>query len=139
MNIYLGKLDFETLIMKHNPLAFKTASGDIAYFNDYVDVYVELFTRLYMQFGKGYVDMVVFIVDNCGLPSLEAERYVKRMQQREGVPDPCLIDWSMGGLERDRTLLKLARGLHDMTDTALSSASFHTALGIWKEKVCINN
>ena len=59
--------EFFELMKEHNPFAFKKPDGKVCIVKSYVEAYEELLERIYAQAPRGYLDCVLFVMDNCAM------------------------------------------------------------------------
>ena len=122
---------YDVLIAEHNPFGFRDEYGEPCYYPSYYEAYLELMRRLYMYFFGGYIDMALFLYDNCGL-KLDIGSTVTRKWRLYGyTSDPCEINWKVAAI-RDRILEAIARGMHDLTETPFKAELYKIALTKFK-------
>lgn len=134
MKVDFSKMDLQTLIEEHNPFAFKDVKRKICFFENFSGAYLALLERLFEQFPKGYIDMVLFVVDNCDMEHEDACRFVDNMKKAGYKLNPSVIDWYEGGLERDKMLKSIAIGMHDISETSFNEGLFMAALNMFMVK-----
>lgn len=124
----LNQDDLSEIIEQHNPFFMKSPKGKICYFEDYVAVYLKTLRLLREQFPKGYIEMVLFLNDNCKT-GISYGRELVRGWKREGYEgDPVLVEWNSNGVERYYTLRLLMKCLHTLSGTSFKEDMFKVAL-----------
>lgn len=114
---------------KHNPFAMKDAENNVLYFEHYEDAYLNVMKVLRKECPKGYVDLVLFLVEHCGMDKPCAEDYLKDMRKVDFDffnNQFVIIDWLHVKREKDKFELIL-QGLHMITETRFLEGEFGKA------------
>lgn len=127
---------------EHNPFFFRDEKNRFCYFRDNSQVYLELLERLYKQAPKGYIDLVLFLVDNCNMERSDAESFLVNFYRSAalnkhttlGMEGVCLVDWSNIDTSR-KELEGIAAGLHWITETSFNKSMFNSGFNQFKLKM----
>lgn len=128
MKIDLKGLDFETLICEHNPFGMKEPDGKVCIFQDYSQVYSETIRRLREKHPRGYVEMALFLHENCSAPIQYARQLVAQWRGLGYKGDPIQIRWNSEVDGRDNQLRLIMRCLHTLSGTSFKEDMFKIAL-----------
>ena len=135
-----GVAGFAEALADYDPFCFKKADGRFQMFKTYSDAYLELLQRLKDQFPAGYIDIIVFLVDNCSMKYNYALSYLPQLERLgcnvrndrdwSGV---VLVNWkkfddSVFALER------IAQGMHLILGTEFNRDMFKNAVERFKLK-----
>lgn len=119
--------DFAEMMEKYNPFALKNEKSEIKMFESYKDVYEYTLKRLYEKYPRGYIDLVLFVHEECGIPFADAEREVKGW--RKVCPESIhLVEWHKKDAARDNDLRSIMFGFHLITETNFDERQFKEAL-----------
>jgi hypothetical protein len=135
MKLNLKDKDFETIICEHNPFALKEADGKVSLFQDYSGAYFEVIRRLMEQCPRGYVEMALFLHDNCSCELPYARMLVSSWCNLGYTEEVMLIRWDNGDGCRDRKLKLIMTCLHTISGTSFKEDLFKIAI----EKMKIKN
>lgn len=119
--------EFIELMKEHNPFVFKNEKGKPCVFKTYSDAYYEMCERIYKQAPRGYLDCVLFLVDNCGMVKNQAEGFLENFvklgalsKDDEGL---CMIYWS-DKVQSEQILERIAKSLHWIIETEYNRSMF---------------
>lgn len=118
--------DFCDMMEKYNPFALKNEKSEIMLFDTYKEVYEYTMKRLYDKYPRGFIDLVLFVHEECGIPFADAEREVKSWRKFFDKPE-LLLDWNQPE-NREYLLRKILFSLHLLTETDFNEVMFKQAL-----------
>lgn len=132
--------DWMQALADYDPFCFKKADGRFLMCKTYEEAYVELLSRLMEQCPAGYIDIVVFLVDNCSMKYNFALTYIPQFEKLgcnvkndrdwDGV---VVVDWKKVE-EYELALECIARGMHLLLGTEFNRDMFKSALTRFRMK-----
>lgn len=128
----MSEMTFADYMEQHNPFGMKDSNNEILYFASYESAYAYVMKLLREQHPRGYIDMILFLVEHCGMDKVCAEDYWRAMRKVDFdtfESEVILIDWLIPQKEKDR-VMNILKGLHQITETPFSLAQFEKA---WAE------
>ena len=136
-NIYEAK-DFETLIMQHNPFAIKAMDGRIHFFATYSEVYLYVLNVLYMQYPRGYVDLILLVSDLTKLKASDCEQVFRDMRSIWGATPEKMIVYKWDSTDRadHKGLEEIMKCLHIISGTQFDEEAFAKAMDLFRIKLC---
>lgn len=129
----LSGLDFVDIIEKHNPFGFKDKDGTVCIFRDYSEVYLETMNRLLEQHPRGYIELALFVSENCGIPLKDAADIVKSWVRRGDIEEPLLVRWDDGDGMLCKTMRDIMVKLHNISETHFCLPMFNIAFDNFQE------
>lgn len=121
--------DFEEMIEKYNPFGFKQEDGKIEMYVDYGVAYFDCMKKIYEQFPKGLVDLILFLHQATTLPIRDAEREFKRMIPFVGNCELIAVDFITPTRESlVREMRPIMKALHTITETKFNESYFLQAV-----------
>lgn len=127
MNKYFHLEDYESTIATYNPFGMVQEFGRPLCFTSLDAAYFALFQKLYQQFPKGYIDLVVFIHENTHCKNMDARSFVKSLEKLD-VKDVEIVNIRYPSASLENYFEKLCIALHTITDTKFDRAFFLDAL-----------
>lgn len=132
----IEKMHFVEAMRTYNPLAFKKPDGQVEVYKDWCCAYVEMLERCYTAAPKGYLDCLLFLIDNYGMNRGYAKSFLVNFIKSGALDDETefpfgviLVDWK-GDFEEQ--MRRFAVGLHNVTETRLQNDKFKEAVRIFK-------
>lgn len=130
--VIIENMHFVEAMRTYNPLAFKKADGQVEVYPDWCPAYVEMLERCYQAAPKGYLDCLLFLIDNYGMTRNYALSFLDNFK-KSGALDSVselpsgvmLINWH-GDFEEQ--MRRFAVGLHNVTETLLQNDKFKEAV-----------
>lgn len=135
--IYEAK-DFETLIMQHNPFAIKATDGSIQFFATYSEVYLYVLNVLYIQYPRGYVDLILLVSDLTRLKAGDCEQVFRDMRSIWGATPEKMIVYKWDSTDRadHKGLEEVMKCLHIISGTQFDEEAFAKAMDLFRIKLC---
>lgn len=118
---------FEEMIEKYNPFGFKYSDGRICMFEDYKKAYYYAMRKLIDDFEAGYVDIILYLNKNTGLPVADCEKEVARMRSLWGKSDVRLFDLRGFSEETPYLMKNFIKSLHMITETEFDESAYQQA------------
>ena len=119
--------DFAEMMEKYNPFALKNEKSEIMMFENYRKVYEYTLKRLYEKYPRGYIDLVLFVHEECGIPFADAEREVKGWR-KYCANSVTLVEWKKADMARNNELRNILFSLHLITETSFNEVEFKQSL-----------
>lgn len=131
------KCDFETLIEVHNPFAIKSTDGNIKFFANYTEVYLYVLNVLYLQFPRGYVDLILLVNILTNLPVGACEEMFQQMKPLWGESSERMVnyDWDSCCVKNNAAVVDIMRCLHVISETPFAPISFDKACDLFRLKL----
>lgn len=122
-------MTFDDYMEEHNPFCMKDKDGKLNYFGRYEDAYLYVMKTLRKYHPRGYVDIILFLIDWVGMDKPMAEDYWAdmRKEERELLAEQfIIIDWMEVKKQKDK-LAAFMRCLHILTETRFNEVDFEKA------------
>lgn len=130
MKYKVSQLSMEDFILEHNPFVFRDEKDHFCYFKNLALVYKELFERMFKRFPKGYIEMSLFLVEECHFELQDAKDFVHSWMKLGYKGDPVVINWEAPAM-RDVTLRQIVQGMHTLPETEFNESMFRSALNLF--------
>ena len=118
---------YTDLLQRYNPFGLREDKNHSRFFIDYEGAYVYALVYLYERFPNGYIDLVLFFIDNLCVSRSEAERYAKLLKglnMYEGIYSIQAI----GNKDKLKQSFKdLFKALHQLSDSQFDEEKFNAA------------
>lgn len=124
----LDKEDLAVIIEEHNPFFLKKAKGRICFFKDYSELYLYVLRKLREQYPKGYIEMALFLCDNCGTDIKYGTELVRGWKKTGYESDPILLEWNGDKATRNLQLRLIMVCLHTLSGTRFNQELFNIAI-----------
>ena len=82
---------------------------------------------MFEKYPRGYIDMVLFVHEECGIPFADAEREVKGWRKFFPTAE-VLVEWHKADTLREQQLRNILFALHLITETDFNETMFKQAL-----------
>lgn len=124
----LDKEDMAVIIEEHNPFFLKKQNNRICFFKDYIELYLYVLRKLREQFPKGYIEMALFLCDNCGTGITYGHELVRGWKKSGYDSDPILIEWNGDKTVRNLQLKLIMTCLHTLSGSRFDEALFKISI-----------
>ena len=125
-------------LLKHNPLLLCDDTGYL-FFEDVSSCYHELMRRLYMQFGKGFCDPVLWLYDNYFLSIKDAEKVYQLWVNKFHAPhEPLIVLWNDKNEARKFCEI-FVRGVLFLSDVPFREDAFNLAFIKFYDEYSVKN
>lgn len=133
--------DFFRIMEEHNPFYFRDKREHFIMFKDYSLLYEAMMERLYEQAPLGYIDLVLFLTDQCHMGQLEAADFLQNFHRSgaidrrdpKGAAGVVMVDWKDVDTYKD-TFANIAKGLHWLMETQFNPSMFNQGFNMFKLK-----
>lgn len=125
-----SQMSMEEFVLEHNPFVFRDEKDRFCYFKNLTLVYKELFERLFKRFPQGYIEMSLFLVEECHFELQDAKDFVRKWLKVGYNGDPIRIKWELPTF-RDIALRQIVQGMHMLPETKFDESQFRSALNLF--------